>query len=310
MRNLKTASLLIALVMLLGSLQTSWAGSTYYYKNLSFTVRNPELSKGRVYLTPANISDTAYCTISKNPNVAKVEGNFSTDDNQFRVITFALPSDGYVLDCLTTAEAYASGNPRSAYIGNEEGYPMSSLYLIIDSDTANNCTKTRPPKGAAMRPVNSQELYASFVPAKKMSVRNSIAGNVSSAVKAGRYGEAANDLIVTGPLNKADLRYLNTLSQDKGLIRLDLSGANFTTVPDSAFFDSGLYEIKLPSTIEAVGNYAFANSIGLKPVKLPKDIVKGQYIINNCYLMNQMGVYDDTPSSSSSSDDIFDWLLW
>ncbi len=305
MSKIKSLDLIVVLVMSFCSIQTLWAGDTYY-KNLSFTVRNPETAKGRVYLTPYNSSDSTYCTVSKDPKVAKVEGNLSNEGKNFQVNMFVIPADGYVLDCLTTPNAYASGNYRSEYIGNTEGYPLSSMALILDQDTTTNCTKTRPEKGSYMKPVSSQELYAVFVPSKKMSVRNTSAGSVSSVVRAGRYGEAANDLVVTGPLNKADLKYLNKLSQEKGLIRLDLSGATLSVIPDSAFYKSGLYELKLPSNIEAVGSYAFANSMGLKPITLPSGIVKGQNTISGCSLMNLVGVEED----ASSTDSDLDWLWW
>lgn len=310
MSKFKSLGFLVALVMSLCSMQTAWAGATTYYKNLSFTIRNPETAKGRVYLTPSESADTAYCKISKDPKIAKVEGNLSTENGNFRMDMFVLPADGYVLDCLTTPNAYSNGNYRSEYIGNTEGYPLSSMPLIIDSDTTTNCTKTRPEKGSYMRPVASSELYAIFVPSKKMSVRNNKAGAIATVVKAGRYGEAANEIVVTGPLNSADLKYLNNLSQEKGLIRLDLSGASFTTVPDSAFYKSGLYELKLPSTIEAVGSYAFAKSMGLKPVNLPAGIVKGSNTIKGCSLMNLLGVKTEDSISDDGGIGLFDWLLW
>lgn len=305
MSKIKSLGLIVALVMSFCSIQTSWAGDTYY-KNLSFTVRNPETAKGRVYLIPTNRFDTTYCTVSKDPKVAKVEGNFSNSGNKFQVDMFVIPADGYVLDCLSTPNAYASGNYRSEYIGNTEGYPLSSMALTLDQDTTTNCTKTRPEKGSYMKPVFSEELYAIFVPSKKMSVRNTSAGSVSSVVRAGRYGEAANDLVVTGPLNKADLKYLNKLSQEKGLIRLDLSGATFSIIPDSTFYKSGLYELKLPANIDSVGNYAFAYSKGLKPISLPSDIDKGSCTISGCSLMDLVGVKEEV--DDEDDDYFFPWL--
>lgn len=297
MKQTNFISLILVFVTLVCSTQT-WAGGSYY-KNLSFTVKNPETAKGRVYLTPHNSSDTAYCTISKDPKVAKVEGNFSNSGTYFKANMFVFPADGYVLDCLTTPKAYANGDYRSECVRNTEGYPISSSPLIIDPDTTANCTTSRPAEGAYLKPVSVYEFYAVFVPSKRASIRNNKAGSVSNAVRACQYGEAANDLRITGPINKADLKYLNQLSQKKGLIRLDLSGASFTTVPDSAFYNSGLYELKLPSGIEAVGNYAFANSMGLKPVKLPAGIVKGKNTISGCSLMNILGIKEETSPLSS-----------
>ncbi len=166
MKKLKSLGLIVVLVMSFCSIQSSWAGDTYY-KNLSVTVRNPETAKGRVYLTPYNSSDSTYCTVSKDPKVAKVEGNLSTEGKKFRVNMFVIPADGYVLDCLTTPNAYASGNYHSEYIGDTEGYPLPSGALIIDEDTTTNCTKKRPEIGSYMKPVSSQEFYAVFIPSRK-----------------------------------------------------------------------------------------------------------------------------------------------
>ena len=62
--------------------------------------------------------------------------------------------------------------------------------------------------------------------------------------------------------------------------------------------------MKLPSNIEAIGNYAFANSMGLKPVNLPSGIVKGKNTISGCSLMNLLGVKEEY---TSTNDD--DWML-
>ncbi len=305
MKQTKAIGLIVVLMTLFCFTQ-SRAGDTYY-KNLSFTVKNPETAKGRVYITPHSNSDTTYCKISKDPKIAKVEGNLSNEGSRFKVDMFVIPSDGYVLDCLTTPNAFLNGNYRSEYIGNPQGYPLSSLVLTIDQDTTTNCTTSRPNKNSYMQPVSTQEFYAIFVPSKKMTIHNKSAGSVANAIKNSKYGESTNDLVVTGPINKNDIKYLNKLSQEKGLIRLDLSGATFTVVPDSAFYDSGLYELKLPSNIQAVGNYAFANSIGLKPVKLPSGIVIGENTINGCKLMNLLGIKEE------STNDGWGWLfdgLW
>ena len=106
MKQTKTLRLLFALAVLLFSSPT-WAGSSYF-KNLSFTVKNPETAKGIVYLAPYIKSDTTYCEVSKDPKVARVRGNMTASGNEFKVKVFALPADGYVLDCLTTPKAYAS----------------------------------------------------------------------------------------------------------------------------------------------------------------------------------------------------------
>lgn len=299
MKQTKAIILIIALLTSLSPIQ-SWSGSVYY-KNLSITVKNPETAKGRVYLTPYNQSDTTYCTITYKPEIAKVGGNLSNNGTNFQVRMLALPADGYVLDCLTSPKAYANGKYHTEGVCKLGGLPLKNELLIIDRDTITNCSQSRPAEGEKLRPVSSIDLYAIFVPSKRASVHNSKAGLLANAVKSNNYVEATNDLVVTGPLNDEDFSYLNTLSKDKGLVRLDLSKASFTKVPDSAFYESGLYELKLPQDIKEVGDAAFAFSRGLKPVNLPSGIIKGDNTINGCTLMNLLGVKEEYVSSAYSN---------
>ena len=297
----------MGLILITAMTQDIMAGDTYF-KSMEFIVNNPTTAKGRVYLTPYEKSDTAFCTISKDPKQAKVSGNFSSSNGKFEVMMYSLPADGYVLDCLVPASEYSKGNYRGGnYLGNTEGYPLSSLSLVLDDTTSHSYT-TKRPDPSSIRPEWSAEYYSIFVPAKKGYVSNKTAGNLSSVVKSSKYGEATNDLVVTGPINANDLKYLNSLSQSKGLIRLDLSKAKFTTVPDSAFYESGLFELKLPATIEAVGKRAFANSPGLKPVELPEGIVKGDNMFSGCRLMELMGYIIKPEDSSEFYDPL--WWLW
>lgn len=308
MKQTNVMGLIVVLLALLCSMP-SWAGATYY-KNLSLTIHNPETAKGRVYLTPGNASDTAFCVISKNPRFAKVEGNFSNNGNAFQVKMFVLPADGYVLKRLITPSAYTRGEYTAESVISLQDHRLPTLTLTLDEDTANNCTKQRPSKGSPLniQPENIGEYYAVFEPAKKATVRNQRAGALSSTVRASRYGESVNDLVVSGPINKQDLQYLNRLSQEKDLTRLDLSNASFTIVPDSVFYQSNLYELKLPSNIEAVGSYAFAYSKGLKPVQLPNNTIKGQNIIAGCSLMELFGIKEQSTSDGTGSF-LFDLLL-
>lgn len=253
-----------------------------------------------MYLAPYIESDKDYCEVSKNPKVAKVRGNMTASGNEFKVKMFSLPADGYVLDCLTSSKAYARKKYHDEAIRSSEGYPLSSIKLTIDNDTASNCTFSRPKDWKNETPVYSWELCSYFIPATKATVKNSRAGALEKAVKSCRYGERTNTLIVKGPLSTTDFKYLNKLSREKGLIRLDLSKASITSIPDSAFYESGLYELKLPTTIKKIGNGAFANSMGLKPVKIPASATKGTGIITGCELMELMGVKDD---SNVSNDD-------
>lgn len=301
---------IIAVATVAGITQTAHAGNTTHYKDLSITVKNPDTAKGRVYLVPNEDNDTAYCKISRNPAEGKVEGNFSAWGSSFKVDMLVLPQNGYVLERLCSPKAYAAGDYRSECIEIPGGYPITSSVFTVDSDTLNS-TAARPKraKDAKFTPVKTRTYYAIFVPSKAMTVHNQHAGAIKAAVNAGRHGEAANELAVSGPLNKDDFKYLNWLSQNRGLVRLDLSRADVTVIPDSAFYLSGLYELKLPSKIQAVGKYAFAKSMGLKPVNLPAGITKGVNYITGCRLMRLMGIKDDNAHDDTPNpfDIIFGW---
>ncbi|MDE5813878.1 MAG: leucine-rich repeat domain-containing protein, partial [Muribaculaceae bacterium] len=273
------------------------------YKNLSFTIDNPETAKGRVYVAPIYQDDAKYCKVTNEPKIAKIVGNISDFLGEFDVRFFVMPADGYVLDCLTTPEAYGSVDYRAKGICIDDGYPLVSQNFPLDSDTANS-TRQRPPVGVIPSPVKSLHGTAVFIPSKKMTVRNKKAGQLAEVVKSGSYGENVNDLVVTGPLNSKDFKYLNKLSQEKGLVRLDLSGASFKILPDSAFYNSDLYELSLPQTLDSIGNSAFAYSYGLKPVKLPEKASKGKLLFFGCQVIPMMekGYISEDPSFISSYD--------
>lgn len=305
MKQKSAIGLIAVIVSLLCSIQT-WAGDTYY-KNLSFTVHNPEPAKGRVYILPFISSDTAYCEVINKANTAKIEGNLSDSGGEFKIKIIPTQSDGYVLGGYCTPEAYAKGDYYSEYIGPNDRNRTPYVTCVIDQDTASNCTKSRPEKGTKLTPVSYQECFAFFIPSRKATIHNIKAGDLWSKIAIVK--DSVNDLTVTGNINKADLKCLNDLSKNGALTRLDLSNAKITVIPDSAFYRSDLYELKLPSAIEAVGSYAFAYSEGLKPVKLPSGIVKGQKTIVGCTLMNLMGVMDESESKKTYSPSYFDLFL-
>lgn len=289
----------------------TWAGDTYY-KNLSITVNNPEPAKGRVYLMPYHLSDTSICKVSNTAKLSSIKGFLSDSEGKFVVDFYALPNDGYVFSHLAVPPADPNEYEdlkKWAYLG-WEGRPVTPIQWIVDDDTTSNCIKSKPKNDDFSRPVTTEQAIVIFLESKKSSVRNNKAGSIASVVKSSRHGEDSNDLIVTGPLNKDDFKYLNHLSQTKELIRLDLSGASFSYLPDSAFYESDLYELKLPSNIKAVGNYAFAYSIGLKPVKLPEGITKGKNTIEGCSLMNLLGVKEESTHDDDDDDYDVDDLLW
>lgn len=311
MKNLfKLGLALLVSITVLGVQNAQAYDGPSYYKNISFTVKNPEPAKGKVFVIPYNLSDTASCNISKDPKEGSVKGYLSNNGNDFKAYVFAMPEKGYVLDCLTTPEGYRSGKYReNAFIYNDEGYAIVGGELTLANDTTVSCVKSRPAKKNDYAPYPYVgEFYSVFVPAKQMTVTTKVAGSVEKAVKAGKYGEKVNELTVIGPVNAADLEYLNKLSQEKGLIRLDLIDAKINVIPDRTFYKTALYEIKLPKTLQAVGESAFAYSPNLAPIKLPEGIVKGSSIFSNCPLINYYEKIKEKPSSSLGWLDPFFWL--
>ena len=294
------------------------AGATTYYKNFKLQVRNPEPAKGKVYIEPQNDSDRGlYCKTTNDANGGCVDGSLSTTKGEFNVNIIPSPAPGYVFVCLATPAAYASGNYHSQCLSNDNGAAITATYLTLDNDTT-NAALARPTADAPGPQKQEYTFYAIFRKATKGAVKNSSAGNLQAALRKTKLGETVNDLTVTGPLNDADLRYLNKLSKDNGLTRLDLSGARFTSIGDSVFLGSGLYELKIPATIQHIGIDAFSNSIGLKPIaNIPSKYTNLSVFLKGCRLMKLSGIKtepDDYKTDDDDDDDygygLFDWLLW
>ena len=297
---------IMVMLMFFCGIPCAHAGKSYY-KDLSMTIHNPETAKGKVYLTTYSTIDKDYCKISEDTNKAKVEGSIAANGKDFKVKFFALPNDGYVLDCLTTPQAYKKKDYYSMCIAFDNK-PVTSDDFILDSDTTQNCYFSRPAEGSYRTPTKSFEYYAIFVPSKKMNVRCTTPGSLEKSVKGGAYGEDVNDLIVTGTLNEQDLKYLKKLATSHALVRLDLSGANITELPDRAFSWAHLYELKLPSTLKKIGDKAFAYNYGLKPVTLPKNAELGENLFEGCKWLDHLGIKDPTYVYEDDGFDFWDLL--
>lgn len=302
------ATLLAAAIMSV-SAQSAKAGNTYRYKDIAVTVKNPDPAKGRVYLSPYHQDDTSHCSISNLLTQAKIDGNLSTTNNKFDIYIIPDAAPGYILDCLSFPDAYASRNYRSNALYTNDGTPLAGIRITADNDTT-GCPTTRPKRTASERvkPQSEGLLYAIFKPATAASVTNRVAGSVASVVKKSRYGEDVNELTVSGPINRADMQYLNDLSIKKNLRRLDLSKAKFSVIPDSAFFLSDLNELKLPADIQAVGKHAFAYAVGLRPLQLRPGVIKGEEYIMGCRFMELLGIKEAAVPKDDDDDSFFN--LW
>lgn len=85
---------------------------------------------------------------------------------------------------------------------------------------------------------------------------------------------------VTGNINNTDLSAIKNLTS---LIKLDLSETTITSLPESFMYNrSSLTEIKLPSTINSIGNYAFYGCSSLQSFDLNGISIIGSNVFDGC----------------------------
>ncbi len=141
------------------------------------------------------------------------------------------------------------------------------------------------------------------VPENPVSVTLENAGTLSDAL-AGKT-EGMDALKVSGPMNKADLRYVAEYVKQNYLISLDLSLAQFSdnTIPDRAmeitigreYFSSNsigeicaglpVFHLILPKNLQKIGTAAFAGLM-IMDLELPESL---KHIGKSCFLGNTIG---------------------
>lgn len=89
-------------------------------------------------------------------------------------------------------------------------------------------------------------------------------------------------LTITGTLNNADISTLQTRLTN--LQKLDMSGVRMTDLPSEMFSQRRiLEEVKLPSILTNIGNYAFYRCTNLKKVEFPNSLKSiGNYAFQEC----------------------------
>lgn len=105
-------------------------------------------------------------------------------------------------------------------------------------------------------------------------------GTLSAEIEsAGYMANEINFLVLEGQLNASDLSFIKSNMQ--GLITIDLSETNVTSMPVSTFTDKrNLLSIILPKSLKAIEANTFKGCTGLKNIKLPETL---NYIENSAF---------------------------
>ena len=270
-----------------------WAGADYYC-DCDVKLNSPSSAQGVVYI---NID--SFRKNSKNPTVqtgpsqnAQLRANLKNAGSGYGCYFMAYPKTGYVLDGFVAKRDYQAGRTSHIYyLKNSSGkiYKSGSNVIIEKKDTLRD-SKSDPTTASTYRfsPKSSSEYYAIFRKANSQTVFVNSKGTLQTTVRRGSYGEEVDNLIIRGPIDETDIQYLKQLIQDHNLVRLDLSSATITEIPDNAFSSCySLYEVKLPSTgLVRVGTKAFSDCYSLKSCPIPSNVkLKGEAIFFNCHSM-------------------------
>lgn len=289
--------ILLALFVTTG-IANVWAGADYYC-DCDVKLYSPSSAQGVVYI---NLDSSR--KNSKNPTkqtgpsqYAQLQANLKDAGSGYKCCLMAYPKVGYVLDGFVTKRDYQAGRTSYIYyLKNSSGkICKSGSDVIVEKKDTLRDPKSDPTTASTYRfsSKSLSEYYAIFRKANSQTVSVNSKGTLKDAVKRGTYGEEVDNLIIRGPINETDIQYLKSLIQDHNLVRLDLSAATITEIPDNAFsYCYSLYEVKLPSAgLVRVGTKAFSCCYSLKLCSIPSSVrLKGEDIFYNCYSM-QLNFY-------------------
>lgn len=296
----RMAALLLAIIgpMKGHALELMFLGySDTYYGDCHVTVKSPSSAQGLVYVTH-DLSDSRIVA-GKNPALqsapgvtAQLKANLSSTSG-YSVRLIAFPKPGYVLDGFVTEESYQAGKRSSAYFIKEYEKTKRSgdIVKLIPIDTLRD-VKEDPVKQAGYRftPKATSTVYAIFRPAKTETVSVSTPGTLKDAILQTATGDQIDGIVVRGAIDSTDVAYLDNLSRNENLVRIDLSQARISRLGNSAFSRcSKLYEVKLPTSgLKEIGNRAFAYCYSLKKPVIPASVIKqGEDLFYECTTINR-----------------------
>ncbi len=117
-----------------------------------------------------------------------------------------------------------------------------------------------------------QEYVAVFRKAVSHHVTTEKPGTLAEAV-AKQSAIDTDNIIISGPLDSLDVEFLRTMVKEHNLIRIDLSKAQISHIPEHALWSTNLYEIRLPeSGLESIGLGAFSFCWSLLPFNVPEGV--------------------------------------
>ena len=161
-----------------------------------------------------------------------------------------------------------------------------------------------------------------------MTATLTTAGTLESSIANSGYSTAnVTELVVTGPLNGADLKVIRDLTTTGNVTKLRLTkdGKNATIVggdptnyygsytaskdnvlPAFLFYNSKLTNIYLPNTITSIESYCFGNSKQLVDLSIPASVTSvNSSFVNGCSALTTLYV-----GSGSSSYDALNGVLY
>lgn len=273
------------------------AYSDTYYGDCHVTVKSPSSAQGLVYVTH-DLSNSRIVA-GKNPALqsapgvtAQLKANLSSTSG-YSVRLIAYPKPGYVLDGFVTEESYQAGKRSSAYFIKEyeKARRSGDIVKLIPIDTLRD-VKEDPVSKAGYRftPKATSTVYAIFRPAKTETVSVSTPGTLKDAILQTATGDQIDGIVVRGAIDSTDVAYLDNLSRNQNLVRIDLSQARISRLGNSAFsMCSKLYEVKLPTSgLKEIGNRAFAYCYSLKKPVIPASVTtRGENIFYECTTINR-----------------------
>ena len=296
----RMAALLLAIIgpMKGHALELMFLGySETYYGDCHVTVKSPSSAQGLVYVTH-DLSDSRIVA-GKNPALqsapgvtAQLKANLSSTSG-YSVRLIAFPKPGYVLDGFVTEESYQAGKRSSAYFIKEYEKTKRSgdIVKLIPIDTLRDAKEDPVSKaGYRFTPKATSTVYAIFRPAKTETVSVSTPGTLKDAILQTATGDQIDGIVVRGAIDSTDVAYLDNLSRNQNLVRIDLSQARISRLGNSAFSRcSKLYEVKLPTSgLKEIGNRAFAYCYSLKKPVIPASVTKkGEDLFYECTTINR-----------------------
>lgn len=181
-----------------------------------------------------------------------------------------------------------------AYIGKTEGWLIRNTALtkaLVDKTlsftlTNNNTTREERVATVTISDKINTSLTKTFTIKQKgdpdaPEIIEVSSGNLATLL--GGKVETATSLMLSGTLGNEDWGILKTMAKSKNLANLDLSLISNKEVPKSSLLSSKLVTVKLPNSVELIGNNAFSGCWLLTTVNLPDGLKKiDDYAFDKC----------------------------